>query len=363
MQAKLKDRITTTEAVIINVNYVLAAGVLTLPRTAVEAAGTSDVWISVILCGLLAMVTGAVIAKLSQRFPGRTFFEYIRFIIGKPLGFLLGISVAAYFLSIASFEMRTVQEITGFYLLEGTPSWAICALFLWVALYLCLGGINAVARMCRLIIPIAWGIFLGVSLLSLEIFDLNNLRPVMAEGVGPVWRALRPTALTFTAGESLLFLVAFMDKPKKVMQVVVGGNAIAMVFYLAAVVLSIGAFSTDGVITRTWPFVDLIRSFDVSYLVFERFESLLLAIWILQIFCTFCIAYYGAALGVSQLLNIKFKHCLYGLLPLIYIVAEIPRSINGLFMMGNEIGNWALIVFGILPLPLLVVAYFRRAGA
>ncbi|ULO07026.1 GerAB/ArcD/ProY family transporter [Paenibacillus sp. 19GGS1-52] len=360
MNTQAKDRITTIHATIIMVNYVLAAGVLTLPRTIVQAGGVPDVWISVILGGLISTLLGAVIVKLSQRFPGQTFYQYSRKIIGKPLGILLSVAVAAYFLCIASFEMRTVQEVTSFFLLEGTPLWAIAAIFMWVAIYLCRGGINAISRMCRLIVPITWGIFLGACLLSLGIFDINNLRPVLGEGLGPVLKAVKPTALTYNAGEAMLFLTAFLAKPNKAMRVLVVGMLISMFFYLVAVVMTIGAFSVDGVVTRTWPFIDLIRSFEVEYLIFERFESLLLAIWIMQIFCTFCIVFYGAALGLSQILNKKFHYCLFVLLPLVYVVAEVPPNLNGLFAFGTGLGNWALGLFGLLPLLLLIIAHFRR---
>ena len=197
----------------------------------------------------------------------------------------------------------------------------------------------------------------------MKIFDFDNLLPVLGEGISPVLRSVKPTALTFTSGEVLFFLVAFMDRPKKTMKVVISGTLIAMIFYIVAVVLCIGAFSIDGVVTRTWPFIDLIRSFEVNYLVFERFESLWLTIWIMQIFCTFCIAFYGAALGLSQLTKIPLNHCLFALLPIMYILTEIPRGLNGLFAFGTGIGNWSIILFGALPLPLLIIARLRRIGS
>lgn len=362
MNAKVQDSITTSQATIIMVNYILVAGVFTLPRTTVQAAGTPDVWISLIVSALLSMVAGTVIVLLSQRFPGKTFYQYSRIIIGKPLAAILGVVIAAYFLCISGYELRSMQEVTGFFLLEGTPYWAVASVFMWIALYLCRGGINALSRMCRLIAPMAGAIFFGVCLLSLKIFDIDNLRPVLGEGLGPVWRGAKPTALTYTAGEALLFLVAFMEKPKKAGRVLVVGTLISMIFYVVAVVMTIGALSIEGVVTRTWPFIDLIRSFEVN-LLFERFESLLLVIWIMQIFCTFCISFYGAALGISQIFNKKLDHCLFALLPLVYFITETPPNINGLFAFGTSLGNWAILLFGLLPLPLLIIAHFRRAGS
>lgn len=61
-----KDKIPTSQAAVILINYILAIGILTLPRTAAEKVQTPDVWITVILGGLIAIVAGIIIVKLSQ---------------------------------------------------------------------------------------------------------------------------------------------------------------------------------------------------------------------------------------------------------------------------------------------------------
>lgn len=43
MITKPKDRITTSQAVVIIVNYILGTGILTLPRASVEKVKTPDV--------------------------------------------------------------------------------------------------------------------------------------------------------------------------------------------------------------------------------------------------------------------------------------------------------------------------------
>ncbi|WP_058303203.1 GerAB/ArcD/ProY family transporter [Gorillibacterium timonense] len=357
------ERITTSQATFVIVNYAVAAGVLTLPRILVQIGKTPDVWISVIIGGLLSFLAGYLIIRLGRRFPGQTFYQYCSKIVGRPIALFIGLAIVVYFTCIASYELRSVQEITTFFLLEGTPGWTITAVILWVAVYLCIGGINALARMCRLIVPITWVVFFGAGLLSMEMFDLENLRPVLADGLGPVLRAVKPTALTFTAGEDLLFLVALMAKPQKAGKAFAVGTAIATFFYVTSVVISIGVFSTDGVVTRTWPFLDVVRSYEVSYLFFERFEPLMLAIWIIQIFCCICITLYGAAIGLSHLFQLNYRYSLFALLPFVHILKEIPHTINGLFAFGTILGDCAMLMFGIVPLVLLVIAKLRKISA
>ncbi len=119
------SKITTAQATIIIINYMLAAGVLTLPRTVTEQTQSPDGWISVLLGGVLAVIAGMIIVKLSQQYPQETFYEYSRHIVGKWIGHLISIVFITYFLALGAFEVRVMSEIVDFFLLEGTPSWAI----------------------------------------------------------------------------------------------------------------------------------------------------------------------------------------------------------------------------------------------
>ncbi|HDZ2328859.1 TPA: GerAB/ArcD/ProY family transporter [Bacillus anthracis] len=293
-----KDRITTAQAVVIIVNYILGTGILTLPRASVEKVKTPDVWLSVILGGRLAMVSGVIMVKLSQQFPDKTFYQYSQDIVGKWIGRLLSFLIIGYFLTTSAFQIRSMAEVISFFLLEGTPTWAIVMPFMWIGLYLIMSGINSIARMFEIIFPITFFIFLLISFMSIGIFEIDNLRPVLGLGIKPV---------------------------------------------------------LDGVVTRTWPTIDLMRSFEISGLIFERFESLLLVIWIMQIFATYTISYYAAALGLAQLFKKSIHPFIFALIPIIYIIAMTSKNINDLLKLGDMLGNAALFLFGLLPLLLLII--------
>ncbi|HDR4284586.1 TPA: GerAB/ArcD/ProY family transporter [Bacillus anthracis] len=293
-----KDRITTAQAVVIIVNYILGTGILTLPRASVEKVKTPDVWLSVILGGILAMVSGVIMVKLSQQFPDKTFYQYSQDIVGKWIGRLLSFLIIGYFLTTSAFQIRSMAEVISFFLLEGTPTWAIVMPFMWIGLYLIMSGINSIARMFEIIFPITFFIFLLISFMSIGIFEIDNLRPVLGLGIKPV---------------------------------------------------------LDGVVTRTWPTIDLMHSFEISGLIFERFESLLLVIWIMQIFATYTISYYAAALGLAQLFKKSIHPFIFALIPIIYIIAMTSKNINDLLKLGDMLGNAALFLFGLLPLLLLII--------
>jgi spore germination protein len=361
--ASPKDKISTPQATVILINYILAAGILTLPRTSVEKIKTPDVWLTVILGGVIAIMAGIIMVKLSQKFPEKTFYQYSQDIAGKWIGWLLGFSVIGYFFTMSAYEVRVLAEVTSLFLLEGTPIWAIIMPFMWIGLYLIVGGINPIARLFELILPITVVIFLLVISMSFGIFELDNIRPVLGSGIIPILKGVKTTILAFLGIEIMLVIVAFMEKPNQAVKVVLIGTGIPLSFYIITVVMVIGALSVDGVVTKTWPTIDLIRSFEIEGLIFERFESFLLTIWIMQIFTTFTISYYAAALGLSQILKKNISPFIFGLLPIIYLIGMIPQNINDLFKLGDLIGFSALFLFGVLPLPLLIISKLKGGKA
>ncbi|RAS86347.1 spore germination protein [Priestia endophytica] len=350
------DRITTSQATIIVINFILGTGILTLPRTAAEQVKAPDIWLSVILGGIVAMITGIIMVKLSRKFPEKTFYQYSQEIVGKWMGKLLSFLMIGYFLVLGGFHARSLAEVTGYLLLEGTPKWAVIMPFMWASLYLVRGGINPIARLFEIIFPITVILFLLVAFMSIKIFEVDNLRPVLGSGITPVLKGVKTTALAFTGPEIMLLILAFMKEPNKARKAVLVGVTIPLFIYVITVVMVIGALSVDGVVTRTWPTLDLIRSFELTGLIFERFDSLLLVVWIMQMFTSFAINHYAASLGLSQLFQKNIHPFMYGLLPVIYLIAMLPTNINDVFKLGDMVGNAALILFGFLPFLLLIIS-------
>ncbi|MFD3260556.1 GerAB/ArcD/ProY family transporter [Paenibacillus lentus] len=357
-----KDQITTSQAAVLLINYTLGAGILTLPRTTVDAVQTPDVWISTIIAFMIITVAGLIVVLLCRRFQGKTLFQFVPDITGKWLAWILSLTVIAFFLLIAAIQIRIMAEVTVFYLLEGTPTWAIVMSFMWIGLYLTLGGINCMARMYEVILPITLVFFLISILLSSKIFDINHFKPVLGSGIMPVIKGIKPALLPFIGYEIMLVTMAYMKTPQKAAKALLAGTIVPLIVYLATILMVIGGLSTYGVRTRVWPTLDLLRSFEIQGLIFERFESLLLVIWIMQIFSTFTITHYAASLGWSQLFNKNIKIFLFAMLPVIFLIAMLPKNVTEIFKLGDIVGTASIYIFGGVPLLLLLISIIRKKG-
>ncbi|WP_440112988.1 GerAB/ArcD/ProY family transporter [Paenibacillus sp. QZ-Y1] len=358
-----EGKISNRQAVVIIVNYMLGAGILTLPRTTGKAVGTPDVWISILLSGLIITGVGLIMVTLCRRFPEKTVFQFTREITGRWIAYILGCAMIMYFMVIAAFEIRVMADVTGMYLLERTPTWAIVMVFMWIGIYLISGGLSVLVRVFEIILPITLIIFVIEILLSNQLFEIGNLRPVLGEGIMPVIKGLKPSLLSYTGYEVMLVMTAYMQDPKKSNKAMTWGLMISTMIYLITVVMVVGSLSLDGIKTRTWPTLDLVRSFEIQGLIFERFESLLLVIWIMQIFSTTVITHYCASVGIRDLFRMKkMQVIMYCLLPFIYLTSMMPKTVNETFELGDMLGNASVFLFAILPLVLLLLSLIRKKG-
>ncbi|MGG6310267.1 GerAB/ArcD/ProY family transporter [Paenibacillus macerans] len=362
MFIRTNDKITSSQAVIFMTDSVLGAGILTLPRDITEKVHTPDGWLSVLLGGTVVMLAVLLMVKLSQQFPGSTIFEFSQKIAGKVPGSVMSLLLIVYFLLLAGFEIRALAEVNILFLLEGTPIWAVIIPFIWTAAYLASGGINCIARLFQIIFPVSILILLLSLLFSMRTFDIDHLRPFLGEGLPPVFKGLKSSLLIFTGSEVVLYLVGHLQHPEKAVKALLAGMSIPFVLYFCTTVIVIGSMSVDAVLRSTWPTLDLLRSFEVTGLFFERLEFPFLVIWMMQMFCNFTIYFFSTTLGVSKILRIKFPTALFALMPVVFIVALISKTVNDVFTLGSAVGNIGVSIFILVTVPLTVVYLIRKKG-
>lgn len=119
MMVSHEERITTSQTAVIITNFLLGTGILTLPRTSVDEVGTPDVWITLVIGGLVALTAAIIMVKLNHQYPDKTFYEYSQDIIGKWIGSLISLFFICYLLAHSGFQVRSTLEIIRFFYWKG----------------------------------------------------------------------------------------------------------------------------------------------------------------------------------------------------------------------------------------------------
>ncbi|MTI66422.1 MAG: spore gernimation protein [Firmicutes bacterium] len=354
-----KDKITTTQASIAIASTLVGMGIITIPRTVGVVVNTPDVWISVLLGGLISFLFGYIVVTLSKKFPDKTFFQYSYDITGRYLGFIFNIIVIVYFILFSSFEVRILGEITKSYLLDKTPIELIMIFFLSVGVYLVVGGINPIVRICQVYFPIICLLFFSVMFISLEHFEINNIRPVLGKGILPVIRGVKVTALIYTGFEIIFILLPFMKNSDKALKATMIGISIPLLFYLTSSIIGIGVLTIEESINVTYPLMAIVSEFEFPGGFIERFEVFFSIIWVLALYTSFVVSYYCASFGLSKTFKKDINFFIYALLPIIYIIGIFPENLDIVFKLGDLFADFGLFVAGLMPILLLLIIYIK----
>ncbi|MEC0227631.1 GerAB/ArcD/ProY family transporter [Paenibacillus alba] len=362
MKVARSDRISVSQLTVLNTSMILGLSILTLPRATSEKIGTPDVWISVLIAGFISILLAVICTKVGQRFPGKTFFEFNQLIVGKAIGIAFSLVFCIYYIMMAAFEVRMQAEVIRQFLLDQTPIEVTMITFLAVAAYLIVGQLNPIARLMEFLLPITYISILVVMLLSAQDFDIDRLRPVLGEGIRPVFNGLLSTALSYSGFESIMVFTAFVSEPSKMIRSAIIGVALIIVLYTINAIIVIDVFGVSESSTLTWPTLELIKNVESAGFFLENFEVIFIAVWLVEIFTTYIISHYIASLGISQLFRIKINYVHVGLLVVIYIIAIYPSDLNGSIKLGENIGYLSLITAGAMPVLLLIIAVLRKRG-
>ncbi|MEK1830389.1 GerAB/ArcD/ProY family transporter [Priestia megaterium] len=154
------NQITSPQAIALIASNIIAYSILSMPRVLSKIVGTPDLWISVAIGGGITILSGLLIVKLTALFPHQTFFEFNKKIVGSFLGSVLSLLFIIYTILLSAFEVRGLAEVTQFYLLETTPVPILIISMVWVGMYLVIGGIIPIARLCEVFLPITLIVFL-----------------------------------------------------------------------------------------------------------------------------------------------------------------------------------------------------------
>ncbi|KGP91891.1 spore gernimation protein [Pontibacillus chungwhensis BH030062] len=359
MKSALDTTRLTQNQVTIGISLtVLGVGMITLPREVFTAAGIASGWVSVLLTGGLAIGVMFLLITLNNRYPGLSYFQYNRLIVGSWIGGFLTLITTAYYITFAAFETRAMAELIQMFILDRTPVSFTMLIFIGTTVYLVLGGYSAIFRLFELYFPAIITFTLLIMILSANQFEINHIRPFF-EGFTPIMKGMSATILSFVGIEIILFIQAHMRNPQRVKKAAVYGVAIPTLLYAIIVIMVGGIMGVGETMTLVYPLMELAKSIEIRNFFFERFETFFIPLWILSIFTTLAVVFYLAALGIKTIFKVKKETAVFSIIPLIYIIAMTPKNINEMFTMGVWVG-YSMIVIGIaIPLTLLLVSLVR----
>lgn len=367
----MKQRsITSYQAFTMILMTVLGMSVLVFPRNMGEVAGRDGIWVTLIMIVLISIIV-YLMTLLGQWYPGDSYVEYTAKILGSKrfplLGKILHIPFLIFFgviwLFLVAYVLRAFGEVVVSTILPRTPLEIIMIIFLLTGAVVASFPSEVIVKFNELLFPLIIIPFIFIVIGVVQNGELINFFPLFQID----WRAiLQKTSNLFGdfAGYSIiLILMAHYQQPEKAVRSHLLGFIVAGLIFWGVFAASLGVFGINEMNRLTAPTFETVRLISLPFLIFERLESVTIALWMVASFTTLSNIMFALVDLVYRKGNIhpnNRKWIAFLFVPLIFCLAMIPRNLSQLFQLSNLAGKFVFVIDVTVPLFLVIVAWVRK---
>jgi spore germination protein KB len=357
----MKEKISLSQLFIIIILSNLGSSIVV--NIGVEAE--NNAWIAILIACFVGLFFVSIYFKLLKLFPNLNLYEILEICFGKWLGRLIGILYITYFFLISSFVLRDFGELMVTTIYSQTPIEFISLTMILLVLYILTLGIEVLARAAEIFFPYAllFLIFVGVGIAFSGMLNLENLFPILQDGMMQV---IKP-ALTELIHFPFLEIIAFMVIIPSVSQFQKSTKVAYIAYIVSGLFLaysSILQITSLGVIKNRVNFPLLSAARQISLLNFiERVDLLIVFIMMLGIIVKVSILFYGGLRGLESIFKIQYRSFGFPMAMIISlfsisIAEDYPTYIEkGIVVVTYYIQTFLHIV---VPVILLLLALFKK---
>ncbi|AKA71071.1 GerAB/ArcD/ProY family transporter [Clostridium scatologenes] len=333
---------------------IVGIGIFAYPSELATVVG-NDGWIVTLLVGFIAYALAYLIYKVVKINNFNKFLNLMENNFGKIFGGILSIIFVAYTTFSMAIGMRSFVEVIKMYLLEKTPTEFLIVVTIITGSYLIRGEIDNLVKFNE----IAFGImFLPIGLvllLTLNHLDFTNIFPVFNNQPINYLKGMNTAVFTFTGFELMYLFLPFVRNKAGIKKCILRSIGFVTAFYTVIVIFCIAIFSKAQTETLLWPTITMIKSINIHGAFIERWEGIVMAMWIIFYFTTFINYYYFSADIVKDVFRLKdVKLSILIIVPFIYAIAMYPQNIAELYEMGKT-GTHAFALYVLIALPLVLL--------
>jgi spore germination protein KB len=301
-----KGKIANRQAMLLLVSGILATGLLIFPSL-ISAEAKQDAWLAVCLASGVGLAVIWVITSLSPRFPAQTIVEYSEAILGKILGKAAGSLFVWFFLLLTALAIREFGEFMITVFMEETPLSVFVFSMLAVAAFAVYGGLEVIARVNEMMFTLIVCAFLIFMLLAVNQVEPVRLTPLLANGIGPVFKGAYTASGWFGEMLAIGFLYPYLNRPALARRSGFCSIIIQLGIFIIAVTVSIMVFGPVETGRMQFPAFMVARNISVLS-IFEHTEAIFMLLWIAGMFAKISIYFYFTALGTAQWFKLEEYH-------------------------------------------------------
>jgi len=354
------DKISNLQMSALLSGTMLGVGVLSLPALLADNLKT-DGWVLLIINGIIASILVIIINKVARLYPGKTFIQFGKELVTAPVANIILIIFAVYLIGLGAFAVRIFAEVVKMLLLSQTPTEFIIITMLLTTSYIARVGIEGLARMVTIVLPIVLIPIILILISALPDLDYTNLLPTFRFSLTDLLKGIPTTFFSFIGFEFLLIYLGFVDKPKESVKYSLLSIGAVTFTYLVAFFVTLAQFGEIELTHQLWPVLSLMKTIQIPGAFIENIEGVVMAIWVFGVFTSLAPVLYGIAVILSGLFKAKeHNYFVLPVIPIIYVLSLVPDNLASVYAymdtFTNYLGTFATIV---VPVVFFIAALFK----
>ncbi|MCM2531720.1 spore germination protein [Neobacillus pocheonensis] len=335
---------------------------------AVGAEAKQDAWIAILLGVVGGILIFLIYYRLYLFYPDIPLKSYVQKITGKWIGQLIGIFYIVYFIYQATRVLRDIGGLLVTVTYTSTPIFVINTLMILTIIYALHKGFEVIARVAEVYFFIIYllAIFGFILILFSGLIHLENLQPILENGVNPVLKTFLGQTINYPFGEMIVFtmLLPYLNDQKKAKKICIGGILLGGLNILITTVINIACIGVDYFVRSPYPLLSTISKIELGFI--ERLDVFFMLYLVIGGFFKITLYYYAAVVGAADIF--KFKNYRNLGFPIGLIILFASNTIASNFAEHIKEGvvvipiylHWPLQI--IIPVILLIIAFFRNMG-
>lgn len=343
---------------------IIGIGVFSYPREITSSIGT-DGWFVTLIMGLLNYLFLYLIYKIVSINNYEIFSNILENNFGKIIGKVIAVIFCIYIVFTSCIGLRIFAEVLKMYLLEKTPAEFIIFAMIIVSTYLVRGEISTLIKFNEIAFWIIFIPTIFVLLFSFNRADFTNVFPVFTHKPIEYIKALPILFYTFSGIEIAYLILPYVKDKQGITKTFARGMLFITAFFIMTLVFCLAVFGKEQVTTYLWPLITMIKTVDIPGTFVERWEGIVMSLWVLFFFSTFSNSYYFASdilRNSFKLGDIKVASMI--VLPFLFVITLIPQNIAELYYLSEKvIPFFSVFCYVVFPLIFFVLVKLRRKGA
>ncbi|MED3562956.1 GerAB/ArcD/ProY family transporter, partial [Bacillus xiapuensis] len=326
-----------------------------------------DAWIAILFGLTGGLLVFFVYYRLFLFYPDLVLTSYLQKIVGKWPGKTIGLLYISYFIYLAARVLRDFGELLITTIYTTTPLFVINTLLVLTIIYGIHKGLEVIARVAQLYFAIVYFMAIGGFLLIIfsGLIHFEFLKPILENGWKPVIKTSLGETITFPFGEMIVFtmILPFVNEPKKVKFVCVGGMILSGINISITVIITISTIGAELYTRSNFPLLTTVSRIQLANFI-ERLDVLFMLYLIIGGFFKVSLFFYAAVTGAADIFQFKQKEKLSFPIGLIILFASVTIATTyaehikeGLVVIPIYL-QWPFQI--IIPVSLLIIAFFRN---